>query len=343
MTEDVQVIPAQGHTEETIPGYAATCTETGLAEGKKCSACGEIMVAQEEIPALGHTEETIPGYAATCTETGLTEGKKCTVCGEILVEQAALEMLEHEWICIPGKDPTCVEPGLSKGEYCAVCGEISIEQEEIEITDEHTYDSDNDAVCNICGHIRQMVDAYRFENYRVIFADKDTTHKNFRVEIYDLGDKTVADPTDEKALRTIDPKYTTRWGSADINNILITDAGNYVLLLKYNVDTGAAIKVPLVISVSADPKLIIDKNNKLVVEYSDASIANPRAYIYNVGDAVVEDIYDEAALQKITAPTQVWGLSSILKKQLAPGTYVIHLHYNVAAGAKSTVALKVTI
>lgn len=46
--------PATGHTEETIPGKEPTCTETGLTEGKKCSSCGEIIVAQQEIPALGH-------------------------------------------------------------------------------------------------------------------------------------------------------------------------------------------------------------------------------------------------------------------------------------------------
>ena len=45
---------ALGHTEEIIPAVEATCTETGLTEGKKCSVCGEILVAQEETPALGH-------------------------------------------------------------------------------------------------------------------------------------------------------------------------------------------------------------------------------------------------------------------------------------------------
>ena len=47
-------VPALGHTEETIPAVAATCIETGLTEGKKCSVCGEVLVAQEVEPALGH-------------------------------------------------------------------------------------------------------------------------------------------------------------------------------------------------------------------------------------------------------------------------------------------------
>ena len=42
------------HTPETVPGKAATCTETGLTEGSKCSVCGDILVEQEAIPALDH-------------------------------------------------------------------------------------------------------------------------------------------------------------------------------------------------------------------------------------------------------------------------------------------------
>ena len=109
------------HQEETIAGVAATCTETGLTEGKKCSLCQEILVAQEVIAALGHTEETIAGKAATCTETGLTEGKKCSVCQEVLVAQEEIAALGHTEETVAGKDATCTEAGNVEHTHCTVC------------------------------------------------------------------------------------------------------------------------------------------------------------------------------------------------------------------------------
>ena len=47
------LVAKKGHTEEIVAGKAATCTETGLTDGKKCSVCGEVLVAQQEIPATG--------------------------------------------------------------------------------------------------------------------------------------------------------------------------------------------------------------------------------------------------------------------------------------------------
>ncbi len=131
VTSDVTYV-TYPHAEEIIPGKAATCTETGLTEGKKCSVCGEILVKQEVIDALGHTEEVIPGKAATCTETGLTEGKKCSVCGEILVKQEVIDALGHTEEVIPGKAATCTETGLTEGKKCSVCGEILVKQEVID-------------------------------------------------------------------------------------------------------------------------------------------------------------------------------------------------------------------
>ncbi|MBO5286850.1 MAG: leucine-rich repeat domain-containing protein [Clostridia bacterium] len=47
-------IDATGHTEEIIPGKEATCKETGLTAGKKCSTCGEIIVEQETVLVGDH-------------------------------------------------------------------------------------------------------------------------------------------------------------------------------------------------------------------------------------------------------------------------------------------------
>ena len=94
-TDDI--VAALGHTEVTVPGKAATCTESGLTDGKKCSVCGVVTVAQKTIAAKGHTEVTVAGKAATCTETGLTDGKKCSVCGTITVAQQAIPTTAHQW------------------------------------------------------------------------------------------------------------------------------------------------------------------------------------------------------------------------------------------------------
>lgn len=85
------------HTETTLAAVAATCTTTGLTEGKQCSVCGETTVAQNVIPAKGHTEVTDAAVAATCTKTGLTAGKHCSVCNAVLVSQEVTDMIPHQW------------------------------------------------------------------------------------------------------------------------------------------------------------------------------------------------------------------------------------------------------
>ncbi len=61
---------ANGHTEEIIPGKSATCTETGLTDGKKCSVCGEILEEQEEIAMTSHVYDS--DTDATCNVCGAT-------------------------------------------------------------------------------------------------------------------------------------------------------------------------------------------------------------------------------------------------------------------------------
>ena len=140
LSRETVVIPMIAHTEELVPGKAATCTETGLTDGKKCSACGTTLVAQEEIPVIAHTEEIVAGKNATCTETGLTEGKKCSVCGTTLVAQEEIPMIAHTEELVPGKAATCEATGLTDGKKCSACGETILAQEEIPAKG-HAYDT----------------------------------------------------------------------------------------------------------------------------------------------------------------------------------------------------------
>ncbi len=119
------------HTEEVLVAKEATCTEKGQTAGTKCSVCGTILKAPEEIPALGHKEEVVDGKAATCTEAGMTEGVKCSVCGETLLAQEEIPALGHTEVTIPGKEATCTEAGLTEGKKCSVCETVLEEQKEI--------------------------------------------------------------------------------------------------------------------------------------------------------------------------------------------------------------------
>ena len=102
-----RVVPASGHTEVTDEAVSPTCTETGLTEGKHCSACGNVFVAQEIVDALGHT----PGAEATCTTA-----QNCTVCGVELV--AALGHSLGDWQIL--REPTATENGEGRRD-CGNC------------------------------------------------------------------------------------------------------------------------------------------------------------------------------------------------------------------------------
>ena len=69
---------ALGHTEVVDAAVEATCTETGLTEGKHCSVCGEVIVAQTETAALGHTAGEAVKENETASSYDLVT--YCTVC-----------------------------------------------------------------------------------------------------------------------------------------------------------------------------------------------------------------------------------------------------------------------
>jgi ribosomal protein L37AE/L43A len=65
-----------GHTEIEIPGVDATCTESGLTAGKKCTVCNTVTVEQKTIDALGHE------YAYETDINKVIIYDVCTRCGE---------------------------------------------------------------------------------------------------------------------------------------------------------------------------------------------------------------------------------------------------------------------
>ncbi len=102
---DITVIPGTltiCHSEQTMNAVDPTCTDTGLTEGTKCSACGEILTAQETVDALGHdwneTTYTWTGYTA-CTAERVCKrdaGHKLTLSAVITEEVTIAPLCESE-------------------------------------------------------------------------------------------------------------------------------------------------------------------------------------------------------------------------------------------------------
>ena len=177
-------VAALGHNEVTDKGYAATCTEEGLTDGKHCDRCNTVLTKQETIPALGHSwddgeitkepteeetgictytcgtcgetrTETIPTLdhqhiyrtvitEPTCTEEGYTT-YTCT-CGDTYTADE-VAALGHNEVTDKGYGPTCTEEGLTDGVHCGRCGEVLTKQEVIPAMG-HDF---ADGVCGGCG------------------------------------------------------------------------------------------------------------------------------------------------------------------------------------------------
>ncbi len=137
-------VDALGHTEVIDETVAPTCTATGLTEGKHCSVCNAVLVAQEVVPANGHTYESVV-TDPTCTEKGYTT-HTCH-CGDTYVDSEvdALGHTPSDWIV---DDEAQIGVEGSKHKECTVCGE-TLETEVIEaLTEAPTTEPEPSGGCN---------------------------------------------------------------------------------------------------------------------------------------------------------------------------------------------------
>jgi len=196
----IEKLPAgSNHNEVILPGKAATCTEDGLTEGKKCSTCGETIVAQTKIDKLGHTVVIDAAVAPTCCESGRTEGSHCATCNIILIPQQIIDATgEHTFVdgkCVvcqqnghDWQDATCDNP-----KTCKACGLTDgnangHDFEKLFSTDGYNIGSKVIRKCKKCG----FVEMYTVGVYDHIIEDTLPNSNGEKVRVILLGGQSNA-------------------------------------------------------------------------------------------------------------------------------------------------------
>ena len=129
--EEMEDIPAFGHTETKIPAVAATCYSTGLTDGVKCAACELVLVEPTKTPMLSHNIVVDKAVNATCTTSGLTEGSHCQRCDLVVQKQTVVPASGHHVVTVEGKAPGCITTGRTEGSKCSRCDTVFTQQEVI--------------------------------------------------------------------------------------------------------------------------------------------------------------------------------------------------------------------
>ena len=179
-------VDASGHTEVIDEAVTSTCTETGLTEGKHCSVCKEVLIAQEIVVATGHK---FTSYAydnnAKCGVNG-TETASCNHgCGKTDKRAKENTALTHEFTnYVYNNDAKCAVNGTETASCNRNCGE------------KHTREKINTAL----GHDWQKGNCTRCKETQL--SMKLSSTKDYYIVMYKgsfVGEKLII-PNDYKGL-----------------------------------------------------------------------------------------------------------------------------------------------
>lgn len=157
---ETREVAALGHTEVIDAEAAPTCTETGLTEGKHCSACGEVLVAQQVVEAAGHKWD---GGTVTKEPTEKEMGLRtytCASCGAEKTENIPMLEHTHSYSSVVTV-PTCTEQGYTT-HTCAGCGDSYVDSYvdtaghkysgwTVTASPTCTEDGERTRICSVCG------------------------------------------------------------------------------------------------------------------------------------------------------------------------------------------------
>ena len=163
-------LDALGHTEETVAGKDATCTEAGLTEGKKCATCGTTLVAQDEIPAKNHSfTNYISNGDASCEADG-TKTAKCDRCDTTDTQIDEGTAKGHDYGNVWMSDANSHWHVCANG--CNVKGDESAHTPNIDSATETEA-----KICTVCSFVIEQAIGHKTHVYNVPQMD-DTHHWN---------------------------------------------------------------------------------------------------------------------------------------------------------------------
>ena len=159
------------HTEQIVPAVAATCSSTGLTEGKICSVCGTVLVRQTVVASPKHTLKAVEAKEPTCVEEGCVAHWACTVCGATFSDaegktktDPTIAKKAHTEVIDEAVAPTCTETGLTEGKHCSICNEVLVAQKQVPaighivgawtVTRQATCaeEGEEQGTCSVCGN-----------------------------------------------------------------------------------------------------------------------------------------------------------------------------------------------